>query len=322
MVILSLLLGAALIVLGIAWVCYRMAFYASDKDKSQKEEYPIPDGKIYEPYRESMVRWIKEVRALPHEDLEITSHDGLTLRGRYYEYAPGAPIELMFPGYRGDAERDLCGGVQRCFALGHSALIVDQRACGRSDGHVISFGINESKDCLRWLDAMLDRFGPEAEIILTGISMGASTVLIAAGSELPKNVIGVLADCGFTSAKEIIQKVIGEMKLPPKLAYPFVRLGARLYGRFDLEETSALEAARRIKVPVVLAHGDDDAYVPCHMSVDNYENCASFKRLIIVPGAGHGLCYPTDPENYLRELKDFWTAAAAHRAKEAQAVQE
>ena len=315
MVILYLLLGLGLLVLGIAWVCYRMAFYASDKDKQHKEEFPIPDGEIYEPYRESMIRWIKEARTMPREAMEITSHDGLTLRGYYYEYAPGAPIELMFPGYRGDAERDLCGGVQRCFALGHSALIVDQRACGRSDGHVISFGINESKDCLRWLAAMLDRFGPDVKIILTGISMGASTVMIASGTELPKNVIGVLADCGFTSAREIIQKVIAaDMKLPPKLAYPFVKLGARIFGGFDLDETSAVESVRRCKVPMVFAHGDADAYVPCYMSEVNHKNCASYKRLIIVPGAGHGLCYPIDPENYLKELKNFWTDAASQKA--------
>lgn len=312
MIILFILLGISLIVLGITWVCYRMAFYASDRDKAHKEEYPIPHGKLYEPYRESMINWIKEARQMPREAMEITSHDGLTLRGYYYEYTPGAPIELMFPGYRGDAERDLCGGVQRCFALGHSALIVDQRACGRSDGHVISFGINESKDCRRWLDAMLERFGPDVKIILTGISMGASTVMIASGTDLPNNVIGVLADCGFTSAKEIIQKVIAEdMKLPPKLAYPFVKLGARIFGGFDLEETSAMEAVGRSKVPIVFAHGDDDAYVPCHMSQVNYENCASYKRLIIVPGAGHGLCYPIDPEKYLQKLKDFWTDVAS-----------
>ena len=305
-------LTLCLIVLATAYVCYRMAFYASDKDKAHKQEYPIPEGEIYAPYRESMIGWIKEVRQMPREAMEITSHDGLTLRGYYYEYAPDAPIELMFPGYRGDAERDLCGGVQRCFALGHSALIVDQRACGRSDGHVISFGINESKDCLRWLEAMLDRFGPDVKIILTGISMGAATVMIASGTDLPKNVIGVLADCGYTSAKEIIQKVIAEdMKLPPKAAYPFVKLGARIFGKFDLEETSPTEAVRRSKVPVVFAHGDADAYVPCYMSEVNYETCASYKRLIIVPGAGHGLCYPIDPENYLKKLKDFWTDVAA-----------
>ena len=213
----------------------------------------------------------------------------------------------MFPGYRGVAERDLCGGVQRCFSLGHSALIVDQRACGESDGNVITFGIRESRDCHSWIAFMLERFGKDVKIILTGISMGAATVLIAAGSELPKNVTGVLADCGFTSAREIIQKVIRQMGLPPKLAYPFVKLGAYLYGGFDLEATSPEEAAKTCSVPVIFFHGEDDDYVPCWMSTVNYQACRSpRKKLVTIPGAGHGLSYPVAPKEYLQALRDFW----------------
>ena len=242
---------------------------------------------------------------MPCEELSVTAFDGLKLYGRYFEYAPGAPIELMFHGYRGSAERDLSGGVRRCFKLGHSVLLVDQRCSGKSDGKVITFGIHEHKDCLSWLELMQTRF-PEHKIILTGISMGASTVLMAAGKPLPENVIGVLADCGFTSAKEIIQEVIKQMGLPPAPSYPFVKLGAKLYGHFDLEETSALEAMKRCKVPVIFFHGEDDAYVPCEMSRINYEACNSKKMLVTIPGAGHGLSYPVQPERYLDAMREFF----------------
>ena len=305
MVFVYILLALAAIVMLTAYICFRMAFYATRKETN--EEFPLPEGDIYLPYRDQMIAWMKEVRQLPREDVTIRSFDGLTLRGKYYEYAPGAPIELMFPGYRGVAERDLCGGVQRCFSLGHSALIVDQRACGESDGNVITFGIRESRDCHSWIAFMLERFGKDVKIILTGISMGAATVLIAAGSELPKNVTGVLADCGFTSAREIIQKVIRQMGLPPKLAYPFVKLGAYLYGGFDLEATSPEEAAKTCSVPVIFFHGEDDDYVPCWMSTVNYQACRSpRKKLVTIPGAGHGLSYPVAPKEYLQALRDFW----------------
>ena len=305
MVFVYILLALAAIVMLTAYICFRMAFYATRNETN--EEFPIPEGDIYLPYRDQMIAWMKEVRQLPREDVTIGSFDGLTLRGKYYEYAPGAPIELMFPGYRGVAERDLCGGVQRCFSSGHSALIVDQRACGESDGNVITFGIRESRDCHSWIAFMLERFGKDVKIILTGISMGAATVLIAAGSELPKNVTGVLADCGFTSAREIIQKVIRQMGLPPKLAYPFVKLGAYLYGGFDLEATSPEEAAKTCSVPVIFFHGEDDDYVPCWMSTVNYQACRSpRKKLVTIPGAGHGLSYPVAPKEYLQALRDFW----------------
>ncbi len=300
----AVLIAAVFVIL---LICFHMAFYASRKPKAGPEEYPIPEGDIYEPYRDQMVNWIKEVRAMPLEEHAVTSFDGLTLRGRFYCFSKDAPIELMFPGYRGQAERDLCGGVQRCFALGHSALIVDQRACGRSEGHVISFGVNECKDCLVWLDHMVSHFGPDVKIILTGISMGAATVLMASGEDLPENVVGILADCGFSSARDIIKKVIVDMKLPRDAAYPFVRLAGKLFGGFDIEDASPVEALKHSRVPVLFAHGEDDAFVPCQMSRENYEACPSPKDLVTVPGAGHGLCYPADPEGYLTRLKAFWT---------------
>ena len=303
--ILFCLLAAVLIA---SYICFRIAFFVKPEDKIPSEEYPIPEGDIYEPFRERMVTWIKEVRSLPHEDMTITSFDGLTLRGKYYEFAPGAPMEIMFHGYRGNAERDMFGGVQRCFALGRSALIVDQRGCGNSEGNVISFGINEVRDCLAWLDHAIRRFGPDVKIILTGISMGASTVMMAAGEDLPENVIGVLADCGFTSAKDIIKVVIREkMHLPPNLSYPFVKLGAKLFGHFDLDSRSAIDALAKAKVPVILYHGEADDFVPCDMSRRNFDTCASRKLLVTIPGAGHGLCYLVNPERYLKELDAFFS---------------
>ena len=308
----SILVGLAVLaalVLGLAWVCFYIAFYIPEKDKKPRTEFDLPKGKIYEPYADDMIRWMKEVRSMPHEELQITSFDGLTLHGKYYEYAPGAPIELMFHGYRGTAERDLCGGVQRCFRLGHSALLVEQRAASRSQGNVITFGVKEHRDCLSWVAFAEKRFGPEAKIILCGISMGATTVLMAAGEELPKCIVGVLADCGFSSGKEIICKVIRQIKLPAKLLYPFVRLGARLYGGFRVEESDATKAMAKCRLPVLFFHGLDDDYVPWQMSRKNYDACAAEKKLVLVPGAGHGLAYLLDPAGYLaavREFEPYW----------------
>jgi fermentation-respiration switch protein FrsA (DUF1100 family) len=253
-----------------------------------------------------MERWAREAREMPHEEVEITSFDGLKLRGRYYEYAPDAPVEILFNGYRGTAERDMPGGAQRCFTLGRSALLVDQRSSGKSEGHVITFGIRVHRDCLSWTEFVIRRFGPDVKIILTGISMGASTVMMAGGTDLPKQVIGILADCGFTSPKAIIQKVIGQMGLPPKLCYPFVKWGAVLYGHFNLEEGSALDAVKRCRVPVLFFHGDADDYVPIEMSYENYNACASRKQLVVVKNAGHGLSYLLDNPAYLTAAKEFF----------------
>lgn len=299
---LCIFIGLILVILLGCFVCFYMTFYS--KTRKKNPGFSLPPGAAYEPYREAMRKWAEDVEKLPHEDVEILSYDGLTLRGKFYEYAPGADIELMFPGYRGTAKRDLCGGVQRCFSLGRSALVVDQRGSGTSDGHVITFGIREYRDCLSWVEYINQLFDGQRRIILTGISMGASTVMNAASQELPENVIGVIADCGFTSPKVIIKKVIKGMGLP-QLLYPFVRLAGMLYGGFDIESMTSIESVKNAKIPIFFAHGKNDDFVPCSMSQENFDACTAPKMLLKVPGAGHGLAYVVDPEGYVEALKQM-----------------
>ena len=286
-------------------VCFFKIFYSPRKKET--DEYPTPPGKEYDPYREKMVEWIKEIRKLPHTDVEIKSHDGLTLRGKYYEKEVGAPIEILFHGYKGTSERDLCGGVERCFNLGHNALIVDHRASGRSEGHVITFGAKESLDCLKWVEFVINNINGNAKIILTGISMGAATVMIASSMKLPENVVGILADCGYTSTEAIIKKVLRDMKLPPNILYPFARLSARIFGGFDPNALSPISSMKKCSLPIIFFHGDEDGFVPLCMSEENYTACVSkTKRLVIVKGADHGLAFPKDQEYYCKEAISFF----------------
>ena len=303
----AVLLIAALVA---AYICYRIAFYVSPK---KDEKVPNFDNDIYDAFRDSVAEWVAEMRAMPYQEFTVTSFDGLKLYGKFYEYKPGAPIELMFHGYRGSAERDLAGGVQRAFLVGRSVLLVDQRCCGKSEGCTITFGVNEHRDCLTWVEFVRNHFGDEVKLVLTGISMGAATVLMAGGQPLPDNVIGILADCGYTSPKEIIRCVIRDMGIPVWLGYPFVKLGARLFGHFNLEELSPVEMVKQCRLPVIFYHGEDDDFVPCQMSREMYEACASRKQLVTVPGAAHGLSYPVAPELYLQTLRDFFGPEASYQ---------
>ena len=296
----------ALVSLVAAYICYRLMLYSAPRHLPGEGEYEIPEGEIYAVFRDDMIAWTKMIRELPYKEYSIQSFDGLTLRGKFYEYKPGAPIELMFHGYRGYAERDLSGGVERCFKLGHSALLIDHRGSGLSDGHTITFGILERRDCRDWVDFAVNEFGENATLILTGISMGAATVLMTAGEELPSQVQYVLADCGYSSPKEIITKVMVDLKLPPLLLYPLCSLGARVFGRFNLNEYSPMEAMKTCRLPVVFVHGETDDFVPCDMSVRLHEACTGrHKKMITIPEAGHGLAFPVAREGYIEALREF-----------------
>lgn len=306
------LLLAALIT---SYICFYLVFYVPKRKKRPTRaeidafytaEPRIPEGDIYESHREDMIAWTHAIRAMNPKEFSITSRDGLTLRGKFYELTPDAPVEILFHGYRGHAERDLNGGVFRCAALGHSALLVDHRASGASDGKVITFGVKESEDCLLWIDFVIKHFGSDVRIFLGGVSMGAATVMMASGKALPPNVQGILADCGYSSAREIIKKVVREMKLPADLLYPFIKLGARLFGGFDLDATPPVEAVKHSKTPIIFLHGDTDDFVPCDMSRECFEACTSPKALVTIKGAGHGLAYPVDKEGYVEAVKAFY----------------
>lgn len=301
----GIILILSALILTISYVCFRMVFKMKRRAPLADGEYDLPPDDIYKPFYPAMRNWVDSIRAMKRERVEITSFDGLKLRGYYYEYSPDSPLELIFHGYGGNAERDLSGGVERCFALQRSVILIDQRGAGDSEGSICSFGINERRDCLDWIKFAGEKFGKDRPIIIGGISMGAATVMMASGEELPENVVCVMADCGYSSSKKIIKKVVREMKLPEDLVYPFIKLGGRIFGGFDLEETSPQEAVARSKTPIVFIHGDTDAFVPHDMSVECYEACNSQKKLVTIKGAGHGLCFPVAQKEYIEALRDF-----------------
>ena len=155
------------------------------------------------------------------------------------------------------------------------------------------------------MEFCVNHFGKDVKLILTGISMGAATVLMAAGHDLPEQVVGILADCGFTSAEDIIRKCTRQLKLPDRLLYPFIRLSGMLFGGFDPNRADAKKAMANCKKPVIFFHGEADDFVPCRMSRENFAACTAPKKLVTTPDAGHGLCYLVDKEGYLDAMREF-----------------
>ena len=290
----------------VSYICYYKTFYSS-LDRTKKNDAVIKKTSfIFELYGERLVAWRKEVEQIPYEDLFIESFDGIKLHAKYYEAKKGEPIEILFHGYRGSANRDMNAAIKRALDHGRNVLAVDHRAGGKSDGTTITFGVNESRDCLKWVDYAINNIDKNAKIVLLGVSMGAATVLMASGMDLPKNVVAVVADCGYTSAKEMRIATVRDMHLPAKLLYPFIKLGGKLYGHFDIEELTPLQLMPNSTVPTIFFHGDNDEFVPHDMSKKNFDACgAKNKKFVTIEGAGHATAYLTDTEKYTKELLDF-----------------
>ena len=302
-VILGIVAALMTAITGILLYCYHLAFRRDEKRVSK--EGAVPEGEQYEVFSDVIIKGANNILNAPYEKVMTTSRDGITLAGRYYHVKDGAPVSIIFHGYRSNIGTDCNGGYYLSVKNGYNVLVVYQRAHRESGGKTITFGVKERFDCLDWIAYVNERFGENTPILLMGLSMGAATVLMAAGLDLPSNVKGIMADCGFSSPKEILQEVIRKMRYPLRITYFFVRMSARIFGHFDPEEASAVEALKNAKVPVLIIHGDDDRFVPSRMSRDNYDACASSKEILIVPGAGHGLSYCLDAKAYEKAVQDF-----------------
>lgn len=298
-ILLVILLAA---VIGFSYMAYRIVFYSPYKDR------PVPTalkGAQYDPYREVMRMIYHQLADRPFEEITITSHDNLKLYARYYHIKDGAPLDIGFHGYRSCCLTDFSGGSEISFGREHNLLLVDQRAHGKSEGTTITFGIQERFDCLDWINYAIDRFGDNTKIILYGISMGASTVLMASELDLPNNVKGIIADCPYSAPCRIIQKVCKQMRISPSLCYPFIAIGAKLFGGFDLNETDAVRAVKHSKVPILIIHGEADSFVPCQMSEDVENACPEHVQRHTFPEADHGISYLVDKKRYCRIVQSF-----------------
>ena len=294
-------IGAALLILLISFLIFRMAFFTNRKKHIKlfdKLEGELDENKKLR--RELIEKMLDE----EFEDVYVDSYDGLRLHARLYRRSDNAPLSIQFHGYKSISVRDLSGGGKEALALGHNLLLVDQRAHGESEGGVISFGIKERFDVLSWVDFGIKEFGCDVKIILSGISMGAATVLMAAELDLPKNVVGICADCPYSTPLGIIKKVGRDMKLPAGIMTPFIMLSARLFGGFSINAASALSAVKNTKIPILLIHSMEDKFVPIAMS-DEIASANKNIEYIKFSEGGHGMSYITDTEKYVYHLKKF-----------------
>ena len=291
------------LVLGGAYIAYRMAFYMPKSARGKTLD--LPKSPSSQSASEVIDPLVAEMEQVPFTEVLIKSFDGTLLFGRYHHVADGAPLQIQFHGYKGSGFRDFCGGNKLARETGHNTLLVDQRAHGKSGGSTICFGVRERHDCKAWVDWAVKCFGADVKILLSGVSMGASTVIMASDLDLPSNVKGIIADCPFSCPKQIIKKVCGDMHLPKPLCL-FAFLGAFIFGKgLMLSKSSAVKSVKNSKIPILILHGEDDSFVPCQMSKDILKASKGTVTLETFEGADHGYSFIVDAPRYKRHINEF-----------------
>lgn len=247
----------------------------------------------------------ERLAATPMEQLELSAQDGARLVAHWYPCENAKRVIVAMHGWRSSWWRDF--GIisdfwreNRC-----TVLYAEQRGQNGSGGDHMGFGLLERFDCLEWARWVSDHFN--LPVYLAGVSMGATTVLMASGLELPGSVRGIIADCGFTSPEDIWRHVTRHNL---HLSYSVRRAAANSICRRKIQmganEYSTLTALENNRVPVLFIHGADDHFVPVEMTYENYKACTAPKRLLVVPGADHGMSYLLEPEGYQGMMTAFW----------------
>jgi len=314
----KILIGAGIAVASIiatgtasAIITKKLVSVALDREKPENmnvSQTDISDNPVTHDFRKLQCRAALKLSNIPCETLCLIAHDGTRLAGHWFPRKNAKRTIIAMHGWRSSWARGFGVTADFLFQNDCQVLFAEQRGQNNSGGDYMGFGLLERYDCLSWIRYINRVADDKIPIYLYGISMGASTVLMTAGFDLPKNVHGIIADCGYTSPNAIWKYIMENRfqlcydgfveKIVTDVCRRKIQMGPKDY--------SCTAAMAKCKVPVLFIHGTDDNFVPIEMTYENYKACIAPKRLLVVPGAGHEMSYFTNPEGYKSAMKQFW----------------
>lgn len=290
MKLLKILLGIAIFIAGLLTIAGEVIFFIMSNRKGNVDF--LWDGeesehnKAIRLNREKDRKWLK---SQPLKEFSITSDDGLKLCATMLPAdIPTNRYILAIHGYRATGHNEFDSIARFYHEQGINVFMIDHRASGKSEGKYITYGAKESEDCMKWLSFMIDTFGKDIKIALHGCSMGSATTMMLLGKELPSNVVFAVSDCGYSSLKAQLYHNFHQNKMPADLCYFLYKLFGKIHGKFDADSIQPVISLEKCKIPVIFAHGKEDAFVPFNMVYANYDACpVKDKVLIPVDGAEH-----------------------------------
>ncbi len=256
-------------------------------------------------------QWLQDHGA---QKVAMESYDGLHLNALWIPAENPKGTIILAHGYHSCILTDFSFVYDRYHKHGLNLLLPDQRGHRSSEGKFITFGVKESRDFVAWghfVNANLSSL----PIIYSGLSMGAATTMYVAGeADKPENTVGFIADCGFTSPKEIIGKVFTQVThLPP---WPFMwaaNIFAHLFAGFDLDEKNTVRTLKDNRLPIILVHGLADDFVPSEMTQRSFDACGGQKELLLVEGAEHAHSFAKATKEYEALVYAFFDRVLGER---------
>ena len=311
MLLILILLGVGLTeVIGNYFVNYAIARSGAGGDRKISQESTIEvlgeDEKIIENNKkiakENSEKWSEAIR---QKQVEVKANDNITLRGtEYLNQEETNKWAIILHGYRSNPSSVLTIG-EHFSEKGYNVLIPSMRACADSEGEYVGMGWLDKEDLKCWINLIIEE-NKNAEIILHGSSMGAATVLMASGDELPANVKKIIADSGYTSVWDIFaSEAKARFNLPEFPVLNMFQIVANRKAKYDIKEASALEQVKKSKTPILFIHGDKDDFVPEYMCEKLYDATNCKKEKLIIHGAGHTDGKYREPEKYYNTIFDW-----------------
>lgn len=303
----SAALFAVLLIINViaSFFFYNLAIERNVKDFLQGNDDLVVSAEAMDEFLEG--DWRDWTRDQTFEQMEITSFDDLTLQGYFLEAKePTNKVVITAHGYLGNAFDMGLYGEHYYEDLGYHFFTADARGHGESDGDYIGFGWHDRLDYVQWIDAIIEKLGPDVEIVLHGLSMGGATVLMTSGEELPPQVKAIVADSPYSTVYDLFSYQLKRMfHLPSFPVLPTTSLVTKVKAGYSLTEASALDQVQKATVPILYVHGEEDTFVPTHLAEELYEETSSDAQIMTIPGAGHGEGFVIAKEAYLAKVHAF-----------------
>ena len=246
-------------------------------------------------------KWLEEKSN--YSDKYIESYDKLQLHS-YVVTQNSNKWAIVVHGYGGSGKL-MSDKSKYFYDMGYNVLIPDLRGHGKSEGDYIGMGWKDRLDIISWINFIIKE-NPNAEIVLHGTSMGAATVLMTSGENLPSNVKAIVADCAYTSAwDEFSYQLETYLKVPSYYILNVTNMVTKLKAGYSLKEASALESVKKATVPILFIHGDKDKFVPYSMMDKLYDATSSPKEKLTIEGGEHANSDLVSPFLYWLTVEDF-----------------